>query len=314
MSKLTVAKMAEDLQLKIRAGAQGVFREIKSSNVTRPGLEFSGFFDCYEKDYILYIGNKEMTYFAKLSPKIQEERLHLIFSALPPVIIFNYTAKVPEMFITYGNQYSVTILKDESKRYELVSKIHVYLLEKLAKRIPVHGVLIDINGLGTLITGQSGIGKSEVALELIKRGHQLISDDRVDIYQKEVGILIGEAPEVSKRYLEIRGVGIVDVINMFGVSSFRENKKVRLVVELAKWNDQMDYKRLEFTNQTIKYFDTEIPILKIPVSPGRNLAAIVEACASNQKLKYLGYNAYEAFTNAINQLIMTNMEENNDVS
>jgi HPr kinase/phosphorylase len=168
---------------------------------------------------------------------------------------------------------------------------------------------MDINGMGTLIIGKSGIGKSETALELIKRGHMLISDDRVDIFQKDVGTLIGEAPKILERYLEVRGIGIIDVVSMFGIGSYRESKKVRLVVELEKWEEKKNYDRLGLNTKTTKYFDTEIPIVTIPVLPGRNVALLVESAAMNEKLKYLGYHAAFNLTREVMRNIKDNEQE-----
>ena len=157
--------------------------------------------------------------------------------------------------------------------------------------------------MGTLITGKSGIGKSEIALELVKRGHQLISDDRVEIYQKDVGVLIGSAPKILERYMEIRGIGVVDVVSMFGAGAYRENKKIRLVVELEKWEEGKFYDRIGLENLTNKYFDTEVKKIIIPVSPGRNVATLVEAAAMNEKLKFMGVNSALEFADSVQQLI-----------
>jgi HPr kinase/phosphorylase len=153
--------------------------------------------------------------------------------------------------------------------------------------------------MGTLITGKSGIGKSETALELIKRGHILISDDRVDIFEAAPGVLVGSAPKILERYIEVRGIGIVDVVHMFGAGAYRENKKIRLVVELEHWKKGKVYDRLGIETETIKIFNTEIAKITIPVLPGRNVATLVESAAMNQKLKYLGYNAAQALTSAV---------------
>lgn len=172
----------------------------------------------------------------------------------------------------------------------------------LAERQTIHGVLMDINGMGTLIMGKSGIGKSETALELIRRGHQLISDDRVDICEEEPGSLIGTAPKILERYIEIRGIGIVDVVRLFGAGAFRESKKIKLVVELEKWEDGKYYDRLGLETQTTKYFNTEIPKVVIPVLAGRNTALLVESAALNEKLKYFGINSAREFTESVNAL------------
>ena len=182
------------------------------------------------------------------------------------------------------------------------SKMFGFLCSHLSPRESVHGVLLDINGMGTLIVGKSGIGKSETALELVKRGHQLIADDRVEIYEKEVGVLIGEAPELIAQYLEVRGVGIVNVMHMFGAGAYRENKKIRLVIVLEQWDQNKYYDRLGLNPEKVVYFNTELPKIVIPILPGRNNAVLVESAATNQKLKYLGLDGAKTLTERIGRL------------
>ena len=199
-----------------------------------------------------------------------------------------------------GNKYNVAVLRMDLPTTASSSKLYVYLQDKLAERISVHGTLMDIGGMGTLIIGKSGIGKSETAHDLIKRGHQLVADDLVEIMEREPGNLIGTSPNVLKRYMEIRGIGIVDVISMFGAASYRDKKMIRLVVELEAWDQNKYYDRLGIDEQRAKYFNTEIPKVTIPVMPGRNVALLVESAAMNEKLKYLGTNAAKEFVEKIN--------------
>ncbi|MDD4204314.1 MAG: HPr(Ser) kinase/phosphatase, partial [Acholeplasmataceae bacterium] len=258
---------------------------------------------------VILIGSKEASFLNLLDASLQEKRLTEIFKLNPPALIFSTNVEIKDIFIKLGNKYHVPILKSKLRTTALNSKLYSYLQENLAKRQTVHGVLMDINGMGTLIIGKSGIGKSETALELIKRGHMLISDDRVDIFQKDVGTLIGEAPKILERYLEVRGIGIIDVVSMFGIGSYRESKKVRLVVELEKWEEKKNYDRLGLNTKTTKYFDTEIPIVTIPVLPGRNVALLVESAAMNEKLKYLGYHAAFNLTREVMRNIKDNEQE-----
>jgi HPr kinase/phosphorylase len=222
-----------------------------------------------------------------------------MFMKRPPGVIFSVNVDIEDFFIELGNKYQVAILRSQSRTTPLSGMLYQYLHSKLAPRTSMHGVLLDIHGLGTLITGKSGIGKSETALELIKRGHILISDDRVDIFEAAPGVLIGSAPKVLEKYIEVRGIGIVDVVQMFGAGAYRENKKVRLVVELEHWKKGKQYDRLGIDTETIKIFNTEIAKITIPILPGRNVATLVESAAMNQKLKYLGYNAALELTQAV---------------
>jgi len=307
--KVRVKDLVEFANLKVIAGKGGLDRVIISEKISRPGLELAGFFDYYDEERCVLIGSKESTYLKKLPEEIMKLRVRYIFTKKPPVIICSSRAIIPEYFKEFANTYDVAFLYSEERTNPLYAKLYSYLKNTLAQRISVHGVLMDIYGMGTLIIGKSGIGKSETALELIKRGHAIISDDRVDMYESEPGLVFGEAPEVLQKVLEIRGIGIVDVVQMFGVGSFRESKKIRLVVELEEWGKDKYYDRLGLDTMHVKYFNTEIVKVVIPVLPGRNVALLVESAAKNEKLKYFGFNAAKEFTEKINKLTKRNMEE-----
>lgn len=299
---LKIKKLVKDNNLEVLAGEDGFNTELKVPHVQRPGLEFAGFYDFFQPDRALLIGSKENSFLMKLDPEIAKTRVKYLFLQKPPCIICSTNVDLPEYFLEFGNEFKIPVLKSNLRTTALSSKLYNYLIERLATKQTVHGVLMDINGMGTLIIGKSGIGKSETALELIKRGHQLISDDRVDVFEKEPGSLIGMAPKVLERYIEIRGIGIVDVVRLFGAGAFRESKKIKLVVELEKWEDGKYYDRLGLETQTTTYFNTEIPKIVIPILPGRNTALLVESAALNEKLKYFGINSAREFTNAINSL------------
>lgn len=306
MKGIKVLKLINDNQLEIFSGLDGIHKVITETMLSRPGIELAGYMEFFDEKRVMLIGSKELTFLNSFSEVIQEQRLRKILSLRPPAVVFSKNVEISKLFIDLGNEYAVPMLKSKLRTTAINSKLYNYLQDKLSLRQAVHGVLLDINGMGTLIIGQSGVGKSETALELIKRGHMLISDDRVDVFQKDVGLLMGEAPAILQRYLEVRGIGIVDVISMFGVSSYREFKQIRLVVELEKWESFNNYDRLGIETQTIKYFDTEIPKVTIPVSPGRNVALLVESAALNQKLKYLGYHAAFNLTREIARSIKEN--------
>jgi HPr kinase/phosphorylase len=235
-----------------------------------------------------------------------------LFNLKPPAIIFPVNPeveKVLDLFKRFGDEYNVPILRSNLNTTPLNSMLYVYLHKELSETISVHGVLMDIHGMGCLIIGGSGIGKSETALELIKRGHILVSDDLVDIYESSAGSLIGTAPRILKRYLEIRGIGIVDVISMFGSGAYRERKRIHMVVELEYWQKDKEYDRLGIESDTMKYFNTEIPKITIPVLPGRNIATLVESAAMNEKLKEMGYNAAVTFTQNVSKLARGEFED-----
>lgn len=299
---ITVSKLIKDLNLELLAGSDGVINEIPDQNVERPGLEFAGFYDFFQNGRVFLIGSKEISFLNQLDVEVAKSRVKHIFHKMPPCIICSLNVEVPNYFLELANEAKIPVLKSNLRTTAISSKLYNYLHNQLAPRQTVHGVLMDINGMGTLIMGKSGIGKSETALELIRRGHQLISDDRVDVYEAEPGYLIGSAPKVLERYIEIRGIGIVDVGRLFGAGAFRESKKIKLIVELEKWEDGKYYDRLGLETQIAKYFNTEIPKVVIPVLAGRNTALLVESAALNEKLKYFGINCAKEFTESINRL------------
>ncbi len=290
---ISVKKIAKDLDLKLVAGFKGEEKKVHVEMLARPGVEFAGFLDFYDKDRILLIGSKEAHFLKLLDKDTQKDRVEAVLKYLPPAVIFSVNVEIPDFFIELGNKYDVPLFKSKERTTPINSKLYAYLRSVLAPRETIHGTLLDIYGLGTMIIGKSGIGKSETALELIKRGHILVADDRVDVYETAPGILIGQAPKILERYIEIRGIGIVDVVHMLGAGAFRENKKIRLVIELEHWDNTKMYDRLGLETETFRIFETDIPKITIPVLPGRNNATLVESAAMNQKLKYLGYHAAE---------------------
>jgi len=300
---LTVGKVIQDYKLELIAGSEGTNREVTKPQVSRPGIELAGLFDFYEHDRIQVLGSKEIAFFGWLNHQDQEIRVDMLFKEQPPMFVFSKNAEVPEVFIRKGNDYNIPIAKSTKKTNALLSSLYQYLSAKLATRESLHGTLLDISGVGVLIRGKSGLGKSEVALELVRRGHQLVADDRVDIYQREMGVVVGEAPELLRRYLEIRGIGIVNVVKMFGAKAYKENKKIMLVIDLEPWNQQEDYDRLGLESHTIPFFDTDIAHTRIPISEGRNVASLVEAAAVNARLKYLGENAAQEFSDSLDKYL-----------
>ena len=299
--KLKVKDLMKDLGLNIVAGKKGLENEIKSEMLSRPGVELAGFLDFFDNQRLILIGSKEDQFMNLFSEEIKRKRILDIVSQRPPAIIFSVNVEIEDVFVELGETYDVAIIKSDTRTTALSSVLYAYLHSKLAPRTSVHGVLVDIDGLGTLIVGKSGIGKSETALELIKRGHILVSDDRVDIFEAAHGVLVGSAPRILQKYIEVRGIGIVDVVSMFGAGAYRETKKISLVVELEHWKKGNNYDRLGIETETIKYFDSELSKVTIPVLPGRNVATLVETAAMNQKLKFLGYNAAKALTEAVSK-------------
>jgi len=302
----TVKDLIKEYNLDLISGEKGICNKIEKPQVSRPGLELAGLFDFYEHDRVQVLGSKEVTFYGWLNDSDRDIRVRMLFEKKPPVFVFSVNTEVPDVFIHYSEIFNVPVLKSQKKTSALVSNLYLLLSSKLAERVSQHGTLLDINGVGVMIRGKSGLGKSEVALELVRRGHQLVADDRVDIYQREKGVVVGEAPEILKKYLEIRGIGIVNVVQLFGVKAFKENKKIMLVVDLELWDTSIDYDRLGLENETLTYFDTKVAYVKLPVSPGRNLASLVEVAAMNARLKFLGTNAAKEFTDSVQAKIYEN--------
>lgn len=299
--KLKIKHVIKDMDLKLLSDEKSLEREVKSDMLSRPGVELAGFLDFFDRDRMVLIGSKEFHFMNLLDTESIRKRVEAIFMKKPPGVIFSINVEVDPMMIELGNKYNVAILKSKIRTTPLSGLLYAYLHSKLAPRKSIHGVLLDIHGMGTMITGKSGIGKSETALELIKRGHLLVSDDRVDIFEAAPGVLIGSAPKILERYIEVRGIGIVDVVSMFGAGAFRESKKIRLVVELERWEEGKHYDRLGTETETIKIFNTDIAKITIPVLPGRNVATLVESAAMNTKLKFLGYDAALELTRAVSE-------------
>jgi len=295
--------MCTDHKLEVISGSKGLQNPITKMQITRPGVELAGLFDFYEYDRVQVLGSKEVAFFVWLNETDQDVRVRMLFEKQPPAFVFSFNAAIPEVFIKYSETYDVPILKSMKKTSALLSSLYQYLSRELAERISLHGTLLDISGVGVLIRGKSGLGKSEVALELIRRGHQLVADDRVDIYERERGVLVGEAPDLLKNYLEIRGIGIINVVKMFGAKAYKESKKIMLVVDLEIWDRKSDYDRLGLSNEVLTFFNTDVAYVKVPVSEGRNIASLVEVAAVNSRLKYLGTNSAQEFADAIDEVI-----------
>jgi HPr kinase/phosphorylase len=298
---INVKDLVKDLNLEVLISEQTLDRIIDSDLLARPGVELVGFFDFYDPNRIVLFGSKEASFMQLFDEKTMKERIETLFKKQPPCMIFSRNVYINDMFFELGHTYGVPILRSTHRTTALASLLYNFLHANLAPRKTLHGVLVDIHGLGTLIIGKSGIGKSETALELIKRGHLLVADDRVDMYEASAGSVIGYAPDITKKLIEVRGIGIVNVVEMYGAGAFREDKKIRLVVELEAWNEEKHYDRLGVETEHVRYFETELPKITIPVLPGRNVATLVESAADNMKLKYLGYDAAKDFVDKINK-------------
>lgn len=308
MKIIEIKEIVNRLQLNVFSGEEYLSRTVSSSEISRPGLELTGYFNYYPHDRIQLFGRKEITFVEKMTP---EER-SIIFKKLcredTPCIVIARGYESPEELVFRANKTKIPIIASTIPTSRLSGIISNFLESELAVRTSIHGVLVEVYGLGVLIQGHSGIGKSETGLELIMKGHRLIADDRVDIYQQDERTIIGEAPEILEHLMEIRGVGIVDVMNLFGVSSVRNSTEISLVVDLHEWSAEKKYDRLGSGTESILLANVPVPKITIPVSTGRNVAAIIEVAAMNFRARTMGYDATKKFEGNLAKLIQKNSE------
>ncbi len=269
--------------------------EIKNPEVNRPGLALAGFFSVFEPTRIQLLGKAEFKYLSELDEKTRSERLHNFFSKKPVTVIVTTSFEVGETMLSLAGKYCVPILRTKQKTSPLMASLIASLNTHLAQRITRHGVLVEVYGEGILILGDSGVGKSETAIELVKRGHRLIADDAVEIKRVSSKTLVGSAPEIIRHYVELRGIGIVDVRRIFGMGAVKDSEKIDLVINLEQWVQGKIYDRFGLDDEKMDILGIEIPSLTIPVRPGRNLAVILEIAAMNNRQKKMGYNTAAEF-------------------
>jgi HPr kinase/phosphorylase len=268
---------------------------IRKHEINRPALQILGFFDYFDPSRIQVIGKVEWTYLSNQSSEDRRTCFDAFFKyPIPALILTRSLEPFPEL-MEMAEKHQRTILRGKEATSIFISNLNDFLKAKLSPRITRHGVLVDVSGEGVLIMGESGVGKSETAVELLKRGHRLVADDAVEI--RHIGTrLVGSAPEIIRHYIELRGIGVVDVQQLFGMSAVREEKNLDLVVNLEPWNENTFYDRLGTSEEFTTILDMKIPAITIPVKPGRNLAIIVEVAAMNNRHKRMGYNAAQEFS------------------
>lgn len=302
-----LSELTQALNLEIVTGNdEAMDRSVFTSDISRPGLELTGYFSYYSNDRLQLFGNKEITFAQRMMPEERLMILRRLCSDETPGFIVSRNLPVPEEMIQACQEHQIAILRSKVSTSRLLGEMSSYLDEQLATRTSVHGVLVDVYGLGVLIQGDSGIGKSETALELIKRGHRLIADDRVDVYKKDDLNLVGEPPKILEHLIEIRGIGIIDVMNLFGASAVRGSMQVQLVVYLENWAKDKKYDRLGTSDETVNIGSVDVPQIKIPVKTGRNVAIIIEVAAMNYRARSMGYDATKAFEERLSRLIEEN--------
>ena len=272
---------------------------IKHPEINRPALQLAGFFDHFDSERVQVLGNVENAYIETIDEETKKKTYDKLLSYKVPCVLYARGIKPDEDMLSYCLHYGVPCLGTERSTTYLTAELIRWLNVKLAPVISIHGVLVDVYGEGVLITGDSGIGKSEAALELVKRGHRLVSDDVVEIRKVSQQTLVGTAPDITKHFIELRGIGIIDVKALFGVLSVKDTQSIDLVIQLEDWVHNKDYDRLGLEDNYIEYLGNKVVCHVLPVRPGRNLAIIVETAAVNHRQKQMGYNAAKELYNRV---------------
>ena len=297
---VSLGDLIHEFNFEVVYGPEGFEKtEITKDDVNRPGLQLAGFFDYFDHHRVQIIGHVENTYMEKQGLEYSVEMMGRIMSYKVPCIVYCRDMAVPDAILEVADKAGVPILRTKQTTSSFSSELNRWLKVELAPRISIHGVLVDIYGEGVLITGESGIGKSEVALELIHRGHRLVSDDVVEIKKVSDATLIGTAPDITRHFIELRGIGIIDAKALFGVESVKNTQSIDLVIKLEEWNKEQDYDRMGLEEKYIEYLGNKVVCHSIPIRPGRNLAIICESAAVNFRQKKMGYNAAKELYNRV---------------
>ncbi len=291
-----LAKIINEFSLeKVYLPEDGEKTLITLTDVNRPGLQLAGFFDHFEPQRIQIIGKVEYKYLEQLSEENRKSAIMGYLERKPVAVVFTSSLEIFEEFKELGEYFDVPILRTADRTTPFMSALIAYLNVQLAPRITRHGVLVEVYGEGILILGDSGVGKSETAIELVKRGHRLIADDAVEIKRVSAKTLVGSAPEIIRHYVELRGIGIVDVRRIFGMGAVKQTEKIDLIINLEPWVQGKMYDRFGLETEMTEILGNKVPSITIPVKPGRNLAIILEIAAMNNRQKKMGYNTAEEF-------------------
>ncbi|MFR8404485.1 MAG: HPr(Ser) kinase/phosphatase [Monoglobus pectinilyticus] len=276
---------------------------IDTADLNRPGLQITGFFDYFDPSRIQVFGMVENTYLAGLSSEVRYNSLKRLFEKQISAVILTRNSNASAEMLKLAEEFETPVLRTSQPTSSFTSSLNAYLNVELAPRITRHGVLVEVYGQGVLILGESGVGKSETAVELIKRGHRLVADDAVEIKKVSSKSLIGVSPDIIRHFIEIRGIGLVDVKNIFGMGAVKESEKIDMIIHLEAWEKGKQYDRLGLVDEYTNILGLDIPSLTIPVKPGRNLAVIFEVAAMNNRQKRMGYNAAEELNRRITDQI-----------
>ncbi|HFX4550827.1 TPA: HPr(Ser) kinase/phosphatase [Streptococcus agalactiae] len=309
---VTVQMLVDRLKLNVIYGDEHLLsKRITTADILRPGLEMTGYFDYYAPERLQLVGMKEWSYLMAMTGHNRYQVLREMFQKETPAIVVARDLEIPEEMYEAAKDTGIAILQSKAPTSRLSGEVYWYLDSCLAERTSVHGVLMDIYGMGVLIQGDSGIGKSETGLELVKRGHRLVADDRVDVYAKDEETLWGEPAEILRHLLEIRGVGIIDIMSLYGASAVKDSSQVQLAIYLENFETGKVFDRLGNGNEEIELSGVKVPRIRIPVKTGRNVSVVIEAAAMNHRAKQMGFDATQTFEDRLTHLISQN-EVNDD--
>lgn len=301
--RVSIKEIVRDLDLKVVYMPENKDYYVYSEDINRPGLQFAGYFEDFAYERIQIVGKTEYNYFSYIDDETRREVLDKFFSYEIPVFIVSRDLEVKPDVIEFAKKYDRIILSTKRNTTRLINRLSNYIDNKLAPQTTTHGVLVDIYGIGVLIKGESSIGKSETALELIQRGHRLVADDAVEIRKLDDSVLVGQAPEVLRHFMEIRGLGIIDVKSLYGVGATKTSKMIDLVIHLEGWDDSKYYDRLGLDREYEQILGVNIEKLVVPVKPGRNTSMVLEVAAMNYRQRGMGYDSAHEFTKKLSQLI-----------
>ena len=305
--ELKVDKIIEKMNLKILTpDIPTENKKVTVPDINRPALQLAGFFTHFDSERVQIIGHVETAYLETLEAETKRERYEKLLSRNVPCIVFCRNEEPDEVMIQEARKYQIPLLQTDKTTSSFEAEIIRWMKVMLAPMMTIHGVLVDVYGEGVLITGESGIGKSEAALELIKRGHRLVTDDVVEIRKVSDETLIGTAPEITRHFIELRGIGIIDVKTLFGVESVKETQSIDIVIHLEDWDRDKQYDRFGMEDEYTEILGNKVVCHNLPVRPGRNLAVIVESAAVNWRQKKMGYNAAKELYNRIQGNFMNN--------
>ncbi len=300
--RVELKKVVEKMNLKnLTPNVEYEDKKIEIPDINRPALQLTGYFEHFDSDRVQLIGYVEYTFLETMDEEHKKEIYKKLLSYQIPCIVFSRRMKPKQMFLDMGEEGGGPIFNTEKKTAQFTAEIIRWLNVQLAPCISIHGVLVDVYGVGVLIMGESGIGKSEAALELIKRGHRLVSDDVVEIRKVSDETLVGTAPDITRHFIELRGIGIVDVKTLYGVQSVRETQNIDLVITLEDWDKEKKYDRLGMEEEYTEFLGNKVVCHQLPIRPGRNLAIIVETAAINYRQKKMGYNAAQELYKRVQQ-------------